>query len=257
MTINNVRDITNFTKNSKKGEDNMNKVGAIYKNIANECLIAWYPDMSGTDRDNLLERGNLQEIESYVGAKNSIDTAIEAIRESLERHQVYLPDNFSDIVYYSDTPNGDVERLTIEIGKNRAINEDAKALIAIYALGKIHARWIGDNTKKFFDEKRRGKRYMFLPIEFIGWDEVLKDYVFLSSILQLLCIRPETYAIQKTYVTNQEPYMGKLSVTECKNMAFLEIRESLLRIEQDITDEEVKEVVEQVVSRCPAFNNTK
>ena len=257
MTMNNVRNITNFTKNSKKGEDNMNKVGAIYKNIANECLIAWYPDMSDTERDNLLERGNLQEIESYVGAKNSIDTAVEAVREDLERYQVYLPDDFSYIVYYSDMPNGEAERITLEIGKNRAIDENTKVSIAIHALDKIHRRWIDDNTKKFFDEKRRGKRYMFLPIEFIGWDEVLKDYVFLSPILQLLGIRAETCAIQEAYAINQEPYMGKLGVTKCKNVAFLEIRESLLRIEQDITDEEVKEVVEQVVSRCPAFNNTK
>ena len=231
----------------------MSKVGTIYKNIANEYLIAWCQDMSDTERNNLLERGDLQAIESYVGAKNSIDAAIEAVRESLERYHVYLPDNFSDIVYYSNTPNGDVERVTLEIGKNRAIDESAKASIAIHVLTKIHRRWIDDNTKKFFDEKRRGERYMFLPIEFIGWNEALKDYVFLSPILQLLCIRPETHVIQKAYTANQAPYSGKLNIADCGNAAVSEIKESLLRIDQSITDEEVKEVIKQAISRCPVF----
>ena len=244
--------VTDFTTNNKKGEDNMNKVGTIYKNIANECLMNWYQDMPDAERCNLLERGNLEEIESYVGARNSINTAIEAISESLERYQIYLPNNFSDVVYYSDTPNGDVENLTLEIGKNRTIDEKAKASMAIDALAKIHERWIKDNTKKFFDEKRRDKRYMFLPIEFIGWDVVLKDYVFLRPILQLLFIRPETYAIQVAYEANQKPYMNKLG-GEGENVAIWEIKESLLRTDQDIRNDEIEEVIRQVISRCPTF----
>lgn len=229
----------------------MKKIGEIYKNIANTCLIAWYPDMSRAERDALLERGDFEEIEGYIGAKNSIDTAIDAVRGDLERYQIFLPTDFSDIVYFSDTPNSDVEKLTIRIGKNRAIDECVMANIAVHALARIHMRWIEDNKKKFFDPKRRDKRFMFLPIEMIGWEEVLKDYVFLRPVLQLLCIKPETHLMRQTYEVHQSLFEGKLSTDGRENPAIWNLRESLLCADSSITNEEINEVIEQVISRCP------
>ena len=228
----------------------MRKIGTIYEQIANTCLTEWYPDMSESDRKALLERGDFEEVEGYIGAKNSIDAAIESIGESLERYQVFLPADFSDVVYFSDTPNADVEKLTIKINKN--ICEYTMASIAFEALHKIHLRWIDDNKDKFFDPKRREKRFMFLPIEMISWEEALKDYVFLRPILQLLCIRPETYAIQKFYEKRQGLYTNMLG-KGYTNVATMTIRQSLLHIDRGISDAEIEEVTRQAITRCPAF----
>lgn len=251
--VNKVCSISDSANRNRKGVGIVDKAGEIYKSIANECLSAWYPDMADDVRQGIIEHGDLEEIESLIGAQSSIDAAINALQEALGVYQIRLPSYFSDIIYHSGTPNSDVEQLTIEIGRNRAIGERAMTSIALRVLSRIHTRWIKDNVKKYFDENRRDKRYMFLPIEFIGWDEVLKDYIFLRPLLQLLCIRPETYVIQQAYADRQAFYVGKLSTDGRKNIATFEIRENLLLIDQNVSSDEVNEVIEQVMSRCPTL----
>ena len=230
----------------------MNRIGTIYRSIADGCLAAWYPDMPSAERNALLKRGDLKEIEDYIGAKNSIDAAIEAIRKNLEKYQITLPANFADIVYFSDTPHDDVKELVAKIGKNHAIDDYVMANMAVRMLAGIHMRWIDDNKKKFFDPRRYSKRFLFLPIKMIGWEEVLKDYIFLSPILQLLCIRPETYIIKKAYKWSCQSFFDDMSGTDRrKNIAIQEIRDNLLYMDEDITDEEVEDIVKQVIARCP------
>ncbi|MBQ3347925.1 hypothetical protein IJG90_00155 [Candidatus Saccharibacteria bacterium] len=99
-----------------------------------------------------------------------------------------------DIIFTSREPNRELEEITKKTG---ALPEDQKIQIALAALSNIHDVWVNTNTKKFFDPTREGKRYMFLPLEFIGVEEAMKDYIFVEDILTLLCLKPERYHLEQ------------------------------------------------------------
>lgn len=176
----------------------MQKIGKVYENIASECLRNWYPDMSASERRALLQRGDFEEIEALIGAKESIEEAAHAIRRALEKADLFLPLDFVDVVLWSDEPNTALNDARYKI-LTRGLSDEAKAEIAMSAIEAVHDSWVICNSEKFFDEERKDKRYMFLRTEMIGVDEAMKDYIFVEPIMIMLCIPPERQFLSRAY----------------------------------------------------------
>ena len=243
---NTVQKTTNFTKNNEKGEMNMNKVGTIYEQIANTCLTEWYPDMSETDRNTLLERGDFEEIESYIGAKNSIVSAATAISDFLDRLG-YQYHALPQIVLYSRNPAESVEKTKGIMQFPLSLEETMKAELALEALESVHNKWIEDNGKKFFDPKRVGKRYMFTSLYLIGWEEAMKDYIFIRPTLQLLGLEPDLDTMKLAYQSAQQE--TTLVVKDPVAMLDNEYPELMKNLSRD----EKIDIVRQITDRSPGI----
>lgn len=176
------------------------KVGKIYLEVARRALDAWYGDMPEAEKTALLSKGDFDELELLIGARASIETGCFAIREELEKSEVGLPADFADTVLWSETPKGDLGEKIADIAA-KGFFESSKANIAYAAIDMIHQMWVVDqtNASKFFDERRKDKRFMFLRTELIGWDEAEKDLIFVEDALRLLGLMPRTLLIRRAH----------------------------------------------------------
>lgn len=222
----------------------MNKIGTIYRTIATECLTAWYSDMSETDRNALLERGDFEEIESYIGAKNSIVSAATAISDFLDRLG-YQYHALPQIVLYSRNPAESVEKTKGIMQFPLSLDEPMKAELALEALESVHNKWIEDNGKKFFDPKRVGKRYMFTSLYLIGWEEAMKDYIFVRPILELLNLEPDSDMMKLAYRSAQQE--TTLFVKDPVAMLGNEYPE----FTKGLSEEEKLDIVHQIMEHSP------
>lgn len=162
--------------------------GGMYKEIASVCLTEWYPKMSETERNDLLKKGDYEELEGYIYAEGSIKAAIRGLNLMVSKYfQWYLPAGFEDFVLYG-TPLSREEGLQL-VDRKESIAYSAPEVhsdIVIGALISIHDYWVSTNTKKFFDPSRQDRQYMFAHALMIGWKEVEKDLIFLKPIAEHL-----------------------------------------------------------------------
>ena len=187
--------------------------GKIYLEIAKNCLNNWYPDMPEEKKTELLERGDFDELESYIGAETSIRAAIRGFNWGC--HYRHLPDyfwlemdEFWEEKIRNEKNGGQIEKDIRNIAYSSMFKDPvAKCWVTIDALGAIHNSWIRTNPEKYFDKKRRDKRFMFMPVEFIGWEEAKKDLIFLAPILEAIGFEVYEDLLEEIYKKARERFV--------------------------------------------------
>ena len=176
-----------------------------------------------------------------------ISVAILDIQEALGSVGVDLPPNFLETIYFSQTPQADLAELISLIKNNSSIGKEFKACLVVNSLMNVHRQWIFDNRDNFGLPVYREQHFLFLRAEYIGWDELMKNYVFMEPILRLLELEPSFDLAEHYYDIFQENlYCEPDFLTEL-------IRLDLKEYDKDISEREVKKVVKQVLERCPAL----
>lgn len=179
--------------------------GNIYLEIARSCLDNWYTDMPEREKEALLSRADFDELESYIGAKGSIEAAIKGFNNGcraamLPDYFFLSPDSFMQEVIIGDQNSQDWQKHFDKI-KYSATFKDPYYLAeaSVLALDTIHNEWVKANTEKYFDQKRKNKRFMFMPLPLIGWTEARKDLLFLMPILNVVGFKLSEDDIRDTY----------------------------------------------------------
>ncbi|MBQ6375856.1 hypothetical protein IJJ37_02930 [Candidatus Saccharibacteria bacterium] len=176
-------------------------VGRIYLNVAKKLLESNYSEMYELQRDRLLSRADLSELDAYVEAKRPLENACFAIRNELEVCETYLPQDFATIIIHSDVPAEELAAV-IEVIKDKGFTETGKAKIALAALFAIHDGWVMDYTgnARFFDQSGADKRYLVLQSELIGFDALMEKYLFIENILEILGLSPKNrHSLEQVY----------------------------------------------------------
>lgn len=178
--------------------------GQIYLEVAKNCLENWYPDMPEKERSALLARADFEELETYIGAKSSIEAAITGFNKGCQAIRLpdyfYLPDDFVEKVIFNNDTDGIYTYKIEEICYSAAFKDPCLLSTAVVLmLNTIHDEWVAHNTKKFFDESRKEKRFMFMPLMLIGWNEARKDLIFLMPLLDKLGFHLEEEDIKARY----------------------------------------------------------
>lgn len=178
----------------------------MYEEIGSECLRTWYPDLSPMEINSILARQDFDEIEGYIGAKDSIETCTRALRHELEHYGIRLYDGFLAAVLYAEDPESEAVELR-DLAERSELTGDFKGRIAIKLLSAVHDRWVATSTSKFFDESRHNKQYMFMPLELIGLEEATKDFIFVEPILTLIGLNPTMEELRSAYQSSQKAYL--------------------------------------------------
>ena len=87
-----------------------------------------------------------------------------------------------------------------------------KGDIAYRAIEAVHTDWVRRNESKFFDPTRLDRQYMFLPVELIGYQDAVKDYIFIEDILAVLTLRPESRFIEQAYKEARRRYSQRYPI---------------------------------------------
>lgn len=170
-------------------EEKHNKVGEVYGEIAKNALVKW----NGLSEEEAAEKvasSTFDELEGMVGASSSIKAACEAI--SITFYLEASGTELFDAVMHGDT-NGlfkkateDVEDLSFsehfEDSGDESLENKEKYILDV--LSDIHDDWCAKNEAKFFDMNRANKRYQFLKLEAIGFNEATSDLLFVEPILK-------------------------------------------------------------------------
>lgn len=98
--------------------------------------------------------------------------------------------------------------------KEAAAGIDAEKTIDI--LKAIHNNWVVDNGKKY---SREGKSFMFMPLELLPYDEVEKDLLFVSPILESAGINVEAMNLEETFNEKQETYFISNEISDKESLA--------------------------------------
>ncbi len=181
--------------------------GELYKRIAAQYLMVWYPKMSSKERNDMLDFGNMEQLESMIASSDLIWAGIRALMRTLRQCiiGIEVPDDLGDIVFWSDTPNEDLAELTSTIDK-ASLSDEVKAHIAIAMVEEIHERWKIDCHYQFYKKDHEEGWYLFLPLELIGPEDAIRYYIFIDDILATIGLKVERGVFEQSYRERQRWY---------------------------------------------------
>ena len=183
------------------------KVGEVYGEIAKNALVK-RNGMSEEEATEKVANSTFDELEGMIGASGSIKTACESIADRL--HLSATESELLDAVLHGDNDEifeeaeEDVDFINgafVDSGEESLENKERYILDI---LSDIHDNWCAENEAKFFDGYRAEKRYQFLKLETIGFDEATSDLLFVEPILKKIGIDIDIENLEEQY--NSYPY---------------------------------------------------
>ena len=154
----------------------------------------------------------------YSGeARGYVEMAILAIRYVLEHYKCFLPDDFTEIVTESATPEADIKSFKESISFERLIShakvDNLKVTLAFSATSNVHDQWRLENLSHLSDPTFFTRRYMMLPLRFIGFNDVLSHYEpYVEPILSLLELAPDVEQFHKAYLEHQRAFLMEYGI---------------------------------------------
>lgn len=230
------------------------KVGLLYRCIARNCFEKCYPEMSKHLVDEILIRGDIDEIESCVAVREKLKVVITVLDSILTKDNIKMAKDAFDVLLYSETPEYDLEEIMIEIGL-RKYDLASKVEMNITLVSALHDNWVSLNSDKFFYETREDRRFMFMPLELVGFNEMLNNYLYVKDIAHLFDFGVDMVELEKGYYEARRSFMERNSLHDENDLTNYVMRADYNPLEQDIvcilrTDKEVaRAVAKQIISR--------
>lgn len=169
-----------------KKEANTRRVGEAYLTIAERALKAWYPNISESERNEMIARADYEELEPFIGAKDPISATLKGLDGGLHHILgIHLPDpvETEHHIIYDIRPSRQLASIKNILG---GLNEEQARIIVSFALHEVHDDWVQINKHKFFDLNRRESQFMFTRTALIGWETAKKDLLFIEPTLRCL-----------------------------------------------------------------------
>lgn len=166
----------------------LTSIKAGIRSLADTLNISEIQSMSDSELDeNLLSENEAFETLIFNGSQSILSDPVKMI-EKLE--QMGLQKKIEGL------SSEEIKRFFIQIA-------------IVDALEAIHDKWVSDNEKKFFAEKRKNKQYMHVNFEAIGWKDVDLDKIFLTPIMAVGGIEENLKDLKAEYEHRQvEIYKG-------------------------------------------------
>lgn len=173
-----------------------NTVSSIYWDIVKDQLDRHFPALHLNYRSSRIA---FIDLESIVHVKTPVAAGIDSMRQSLTKVGINLPDNIVDIIIHSETPLRDCKEIREQI-KAKKLTEEEKGEILFQATAAIHSQRVQDDSiGKGFARIDISSRYIYMPIELIGFDNAREDYAFVKGIADALALRTHEYYIRDAY----------------------------------------------------------
>ena len=165
-----------------------------YKEIAFFALVNWN-GKTEQEANKMVNLMTVDELETYVGAKGSVNHAIDSIATNLRLSEEDKKE-LTKAVY-----EGPVDAPIF--GKVYGLLGEVKDLetFVLGILSDIHNGWVQDHADEATFNKKVTKRQLrqYTPLPLIGYNEVLSDLIFLRPILMACGINPDELQLEGAY----------------------------------------------------------
>ncbi len=208
------------------------KVGCIYRNVARLCFEDELPDYK--DYEAVLSRGNLEEIERFVKVRDIFLMMSTGLKQILIKDNIRLPNDFAEVMTYSEEPEYDLEEIIIEIGL-RKYSKSEKAVVLLETLKVVHDEWVRIHAERFFSENKREK-CRFLQFELLGPAEVGLHRIFIDEIFTLLGLMSDEAEITKQYWKMQEAFIKQNGIWSREDLVGFIMKADYNSLARDICD---------------------
>lgn len=192
----------------------MNEKTAVGK-ISKQALLSFNMAKTDEEANKIIAENLAQEMLKMIQSESSVNAVLNSVKKYVEENSnIQIPDDVFD-TYVQAVLDGKENDEVIDSMMKYTENIDAKDL-TIYALNEVHNEWVKNNKYKFADKKRW---FQFLPLEYLGWKEVDKDFIYVKPIIESLRkeVSPET--IKTKYLTKVNEYLKAHNI---KNRKYLE-----------------------------------
>ena len=174
----------------------MQQVSSIYWDVAKSQVSKFFPTISPYRNSPF----PINAVEKLVKIEDPMVAGITSIIRSLMKIGIVSPDNLTEIIIHDNTPVKSCKDLHDQIDR-KSIPDEEKGEIIFKAIAAVHQQRVSSNSvgRKFFDTAPYD-RYIYLPIEMIGFRNALEDYSFIKRITEILALRPNNdYYIEEAY----------------------------------------------------------
>lgn len=208
------------------------KVGLFYRNVARRYFERELPGVK--EYENILTRGNLAEIESFVVIKPLLQAMVDELRRQLAESKIRLPGDFLGVVTYSEEPESEAEEIAIEIGM-REYTEDEKAVILLQTLRVIHDEWVRVHSEKFFDDDVKQK-CQFLQFELLGPEAIDKYLIFTEDVFKMFGLDVDKAKLIKCYWPMQKKFLEEKEIVSRDDLVDYIMQADYNPLSRDISD---------------------
>ena len=208
------QEATTETETSSENTRESITAESIYRTIAKDALKSWN-GLSEEEAGKISKESSYDELESKIGAHSSIDAAGRGICEALVTRGLLekygkeydaLEDGFFEITdfdgeYNIKHPNWAQESFNeaLKIMSEKFEQVTDKEDFVLDVLDTIHDNWMDNNMDKLNDPKRTSKRYQFMPLSLIGFNEAKSDLLFVRPILEAGGMNIDEEKLETTY----------------------------------------------------------
>lgn len=245
-------------KNSKskrvKVVEDKYRAGLIYRCVARTYVEGWHPEMDKHAFDEILLKGSIDEIETYAKVKEIMRVTVTLLRSILEKSNIHLVKDAFEVLLYSETPEYDLEEAIIEIRLRNYSLED-KVSICHTLIAAAHDVWVSANSDWFFDEKKAGQRYLFMPYELIGAEQAFKYYHFVKELMTLMEMNASDEALVGGFYEIRAAFFEKNDILTREELIDYIMKADYNPLERDIveklrTDRKIAtEIADQIIDQ--------
>lgn len=159
--------------------EKMRKAGLILQKTAKDCLMELcYQE---NEAQQIIERGNLSEIERLTGVVSILDGVIHGLCPVLVSNDKIVPPRslFSTLIY-SDEPEEELRPFLHQLAR---CSEPRKAELIIIMLKMAHDEWIKLHEDVFFDPGMQYLQGHFMPLELIGFTAAKWYFTYIERLV--------------------------------------------------------------------------
>ena len=162
-----------------------------YRQIVYSALLNWGMAEDEEEAYGIASGFSLKELEEKVGATKSINAGLSAIAKLVGL-------NLSDLNKYTYSDNRDDVSINFVLEQLSKVNFADESVISV--LNEIHKSWVFDKFEANFNKQgREDRQFQHLPTELIGWEEVKKDLLFVTPILESMGVKLDEEKLEKLY----------------------------------------------------------
>lgn len=243
-------------KNSKRVKvvEDKFKAGLVYRCVARAYVEGWHPETDKHAFDEILLKGSIDEIEAYAKVKEIMRVTVTLLRSILKKDNIHLVRDALEVLMYSETPEYDLEETIIEI-RLRNYSLDDKVSMSHTLIAAAHDTWVAANSDWFFDEKKAGQKYLFMPYELIGVEQAFKFYLFIKELMALMELNVSDEALVDAFYEARATFFEKNNILTREELIDYIMKADYNPLERDIaeklrTDRKIAtEIADQIIDQ--------
>ena len=174
------------------------QLGACGRRVARSALATFRPEITADEREEIVSRAQIREIDSLTGMIEPLRVAIDRLRQILtDDYLVRPPTFFAQYLLYDERPAEKLRSLIRNIDSLDLSFAECCA-IAWQMCCAIQDFWVAGSEARFFEPWHEETRFRMMPLWMQPTSAVLATFAIVRPVIQLLRIEVDDEELVET-----------------------------------------------------------